>query len=367
MAHYPVPVLCWDSNTTIEGGYSFIQISDNDYTAQEAADFAIPRLNERPPEARVLLIRSISVNMCNTSSGAELISLVTNGVDLAATQTWLQSAMSAIASGGGDVTAISLDLEDTFTRNASGVDQTTIQGVLDDVGAAAMVPAHVKAHTAAELASASAESDDWSLWSFWEVAHGLRAFKAAAEAGIGHKIDMYNYKDQFPGFHAKTRSSRVQRRSCIGSIGGQNLYPENSGSRYTSRTKHIRWNSIIDCFNRARASAAVGQKLRPWIAAPSYESSGNFDPVHRYSFDLLVKEAWASGCIQGIQFFNPDGNAWQAEDYVYAEGVFKSLHDIPKQMKGPVEWPLDSDYLPATGVTYEEALPNLPQDAGWFP
>lgn len=365
----PVPIYHESTSTLVSGAFPALRVNESSQTAQEAADSVSDELKSRPPQYRYLEIKNPTIQI-DTSSAAALISVVTNGVDVSTHTTWIQAVIAAILANGADVKLIFYDMEDNFGTFANGVNQAEVQAVLDDVGAAAMVPDYVKAFTASQINSSSnkAGTDAWNSWASWEVSYAMRALKGSIESAAGHGVAVTNYKDSAGSHKCFSRGGFRENNATLSNIGAPECYFDNNGDRYDSLTKHRRWNSMIDSINLVRSEAAVGRKVMPWIPGPSYETSGGVvDEQHRWSWRQTIHEIWMVGNVIAFQYFNPFGGTFKDEDDLFASEVFEELGALRVGMKGPAEVLADAEFLPQTGMTYDEALPNLHDDPSWIP
>lgn len=196
-----------------------------------------------------------------------------------------------------------------------------------------------------------------------------RVFHDTFEDVYGTDIPISNYGDFIEGFEVYTHHNRVIDAATIDGISAPVAfldYRSENAPRYVNRSKHQRWNRLIDQLNKVRSAAQPGL-VTPWIAAPGY---GRFGPDTWARTNQLDEELafWKTHMVHmlamGVDTFivwNPSArfnpNAITT-DAMMDEWAANNPRVNTPQLRSLPEIPLDADYIETNGVitTYEQFL-----------
>ena len=183
-----------------------------------------------------------------------------------------------------------------------------------------------------------------------------RVFHDTFEEVYGFSIPTSNYGDFIEGFEVYTHHNRVLDEATVAGISAPVAYldlREDTSPRYSRRTKHQRWNRLIDQLNEVRSAAQPGL-VTPWIAAPGY---GRFGP-----------DTWA-----GTSQLDEEFAFWQVHmDHMLAMGIDTFILWNPTSRFNPNaittdimmdEWAGDH---PRVNTPQLRSLPEIPLDAEYI-
>jgi hypothetical protein len=196
-----------------------------------------------------------------------------------------------------------------------------------------------------------------------------RVFHDTFRDVYGISFPMSNYGDFIEGFEVYTHHNRAIDQATIAGISAPVVYldlREDTSPRYSRRSKHQRWNRLIDQLNEVRSAAQPGL-VTPWIAAPGY---GRFGPDtwaraseldEEFAFWQTHMEHMIAMGIDTYILWNPsprfNPNAITT-DALMDDWLANHQRVFTHQLRSLPEIPLDADYIETNGLitTYQDFL-----------